>query len=90
MTRDDLMWVHAEQVRFRYPDALHIRLGWGTSPTRIESKVSYGDGIDIFVSVLKPDGTVQHFAQVYKRARRNGLFKVRRAVRRMRRRLIPL
>ena len=74
MSSDEFYCMHAEQLGLRYPDAVHARYAWGVDKRRIESKVMFGDGIDLFISVLEPDGTVRHFAEPYKIARANGLF----------------
>ena len=62
----ELYWAHVEQLGLRYPDAYHIRYAWANDTDRIESKVVLaGDGIDVFVSVLDPDGTIRHYAEPY-------------------------
>ena len=77
MSSDEFYCIHAEQVGLRYPDASHVRHVWRGDHRRIESKVVYGDQIDIFVSVLEPEGTIWHFVEPYqphkKIARRDGL-----------------
>jgi hypothetical protein len=87
MSSDEFYCMHAEQVGLRYPDGWHVRYAWSANKRRIASKVIYGENIDTFISVLKPDGTVRHFVEPYKRVRANGLCGVQHAVRRSRRRL---
>jgi len=70
---DDLYCAHMEQLGLYYPDADHIRRAWGVDTHRIESKVLIGGDIEIFISVMTPEGTVKHFAEPYKKARANGL-----------------
>jgi len=70
MSRDALHCIHVEQLGLRYPDAWHVRYAWGVDHRRIESKVSLGDELLIFISVLNPDGTVRHFAEPYKKSPR--------------------
>jgi hypothetical protein len=63
---DALYCAHVEQLGLRYPDAFHIRYAWAIDTDQIESKVLLaGDGIDVFVSVLDPDGTIRHYAEPY-------------------------
>jgi len=72
---DDLYCAHVERVGLLYPDATHVRHGWGADKNRIESKVVFGDEIEICVSVIAPDGTIRHVIEPYKKiARANGLF----------------
>jgi hypothetical protein len=67
MSSDEFYCMHVEQLGLRYPDAVHVRYAWGVDKRRIESKVMVSDAIDMFISVLEPDGTVRHFAQPYKK-----------------------
>ena len=83
VTFDDLYCAHLEQLHLRYPDAYHIRPAWAVDLHRIESKVYLADDTLVFISVLTPAGTIQHFAQPYKIARLRGLCVVRQAFRRM-------
>jgi len=62
---DDMYCAHMEQLGLRYPDAYHIQRAWGVGTHRIESKVFLGGDIEVFISVVTPDGTVKHFAEPY-------------------------
>jgi hypothetical protein len=63
---DELYCAHVEQIGMRYPDAYHIRYAWTTDKDQVESKVILvDDGIEIFVSFLAADGTIQHFTRLY-------------------------
>jgi hypothetical protein len=63
MSSDELYCIHAEQLSLRYPDGWRARYAWKDGNRRIESQVVVGDWLALFVSVLAPDGTVQHFAE---------------------------
>ena len=70
MSRDELYCIHVAQLGLRYPDGWHARYAWKDGNRRIESQVVVGDGLALFVSVLAPDGTVQHFAEEYQNSPR--------------------
>ena len=67
---DDLYCAHVERVGLLYPDATHVRHGWGADKHRIESKVVFGDAIEICVSVIAPDGTIRHVVEPYQNSPR--------------------
>ena len=65
MSSDELYSIHAEQLALRYPDGWHVRYAWGVDKRRIESKVAFGDVMEVFITVLEPDGTVKHWSTPY-------------------------
>jgi hypothetical protein len=67
MSKFDVLYcVHVEQLGMRYPDAYHIRYGWAMDKDQVESKVILADdGMEVFVSFLAEDGTIQHFFRPY-------------------------
>jgi hypothetical protein len=70
MSSDELYCIHVEQLGLRYPDGWRARYAWKDRNRCIESQVVVGDELVLFVSVLAPDGTVQHFAEEYKNSPR--------------------
>ena len=70
MSRDEFYCIHAEQLGLRYPDAWHVRYAWGADHRRIESKVRFGEDLEMFISVLDADGTVRHIVKPYKNSPR--------------------
>jgi hypothetical protein len=71
MTRiDDLYCAHVERVGLLYPDATHVQHWWGADKNRIQSKVVFGDDIEICVSVIEPGGTIRHVVERYQNSPR--------------------
>ena len=62
---DELYCVHVEQIGYRYPDAWHVRYAWAVDPSKIESRVYFGDEAVVFTSILEADGTIGHYVGPY-------------------------
>ena len=67
---DALYCAHVERVGLLYPDAAHVQHWWGADKKRIESKVVFGDDIELCVSVIAPDGTIRHVIEPYQNSPR--------------------
>jgi hypothetical protein len=62
---DELYCAHVEQIGALYPDAWHVRYVLVVAPTKIESKIFFGDEAVVFTSVLEPDGAIWHRSEPY-------------------------